>query len=108
VVFYSETITFVDMEVTDQLVENLADLSRLKFNEREKAEIRKDLQKMISFVEKLNEVDTSGVPPLLHMSEVTNVYREDAVQGSMLKGEALANAPVADTHYFKVPKVIKK
>lgn len=103
-----ETFTFVDMEVTDQLVENLADLSRLKFSDKEKAEIRQDLQKMISFVEKLNEVDTSGVEPLLHMSEVTNVYREDEMQGSMPREEALANAPVADANYFKVPKVIKK
>jgi aspartyl-tRNA(Asn)/glutamyl-tRNA(Gln) amidotransferase subunit C len=96
------------MEVTDQLVENLAGLSRLKFNEKEKAEIRQDLQKMISFVEKLNEVDTTGIEPLLHMSEVTNVYREDIVQGSMGREEALANAPAADNQYFKVPKVIKK
>ena len=96
------------MEVTNALVENLAELSRLKFNDREKEDIKKDLQKMISFVEKLNEVDTTGVEPLLHMSEVTNVYRQDVVQGSMPKAEALNNAPAADSNYFKVPKVIKK
>ena len=96
------------MEVTDQLIDNLADLSRLRFNDKERAEIKQDLQKMISFVEKLNEVDTSGVEPLLHMSEVTNVYRQDVVQGSMPKAEALNNAPAADSNYFKVPKVIKK
>src|SRR5688572_1693532 len=96
------------MEVTDQLIENLAELSRLRFNEKEKEDIKQDLQKMISFVAKLNEVDTTGVEPLLHMSEVTNVYREDVVQGSMSKADALANAPAADNHYFKVPKVIKK
>jgi aspartyl-tRNA(Asn)/glutamyl-tRNA(Gln) amidotransferase subunit C len=96
------------MEVTDQLIDNLADLSRLRFNDKEREEIKQDLQKMISFVEKLNEVDTSGVQPLLHMSEVTNVYRQDMVQGSMPKEEALNNAPAADSNYFKVPKVIKK
>ena len=96
------------MQVTDEMIANLASLSRLKFNDDEKVEIKKDLQRMISFVEKLNEVDTTGVEPLLHMTDVTNVYREDIVQGSMPKAEALANAPVADENYFKVPKVIKK
>jgi len=96
------------MEVTDALIENLAYLSRLRFSESEKEEIKKDLQRMISFVDKLNEVDTSGVQPLLHMSDEVNVYREDVVQGSMSKQEALKNAPLADNDYFKVPKVIKK
>ena len=95
------------MEVTDDLVKNLADLSRLTFNDKEKEEIKKDLQRMISFVEKLNEVDTSNVKPLLHMTEAMDIYREDKVQGSMSKEEALANAPLADENYFKVPKVIR-
>ena len=96
------------MQVTDEMIANLASLSRLKFNDEEKIEIRKDLQRMISFVEKLNEVNTAGVEPLLHMTDATNVYREDIVQGSMPRAEALANAPVDDESYFKVPKVIKK
>jgi len=96
------------MEVNDALVNNLANLARLSFSEQEKAEIKDDLQRMIAFVEKLKEVDTSNTEPLLHMSEAMNVYREDAVQGSMNKQEALANAPAADDNYFKVPKVIKK
>jgi aspartyl-tRNA(Asn)/glutamyl-tRNA(Gln) amidotransferase subunit C len=96
------------MQVTDQMIENLAGLSRLRFNDEEKTEIRKDLQRMISFVEKLNEVDTTGVTPLLHMTDAMNVYREDEVRGSMPKQEALRNAPSADENYFKVPKVIKK
>lgn len=95
------------MEVTDEMVKNLADLSRLTFNDQEKEDIKKDLQRMISFVEKLKEVDTSNVEPLLHMSEVVNIYREDNIQGSMEKSAALANAPMADENYFKVPKVIK-
>jgi aspartyl-tRNA(Asn)/glutamyl-tRNA(Gln) amidotransferase subunit C len=96
------------MQVTDEMIATLAGLSRLRFNAEEKEEIKKDLQRMISFVEKLNEVDTSGVEPLLHMTEATNVYREDRLNGSMPKVEALANAPDADENYFKVPKVIKK
>ncbi len=95
------------MEVTDEMIKNLAELSRLSFNEQEKEEIKKDLQRMISFVEKLNEIDTTNVEPLLHMTENTDVYREDKVQGSMSKAEALENAPLADDNYFKVPKVIR-
>ena|SRR5205823_755130 len=95
------------MEVTDDLVTALAQLSRLTFNKQEKEEIKKDLQRMISFVEKLNEIDTSGVEPQLHMTDSVNVYREDKIQGSMPKAEALQNAPMADDNYFKVPKVIK-
>ena len=96
------------MEVTDSMIDNLADLSRLKFNEVEKEEIKKDLQRMISFVDKLNELDTTGVKPLLHMTDEMDVYREDIVQGSMPKEEAMKNAPLTDGNYFKVPKVIKK
>ena len=99
---------FVCMEVNDALIDKLANLARLSFNEQEKAEIRGDLQRMIAFVEKLKEVDTSHTEPLLHMSDAMNVYREDAVRGSMNKQEALANAPAGDDNYFKVPKVIKK
>jgi aspartyl-tRNA(Asn)/glutamyl-tRNA(Gln) amidotransferase subunit C len=96
------------MEVNDALIDNLANLARLKFSDEEKAEIRGDLQRMIAFVEKLKEVDTANTEPLLHMSDALNVFREDEVKGSMSKAEALANAPSADKDYFKVPKVIKK
>jgi aspartyl-tRNA(Asn)/glutamyl-tRNA(Gln) amidotransferase subunit C len=96
------------MEVNDKLIDNLANLARLKFNEQEKKEIKNDLQRMIAFVEKLQEVDTSGTEPLLHMTEAMNVYREDEVKHSMSKQQALTNAPSADDNYFKVPKVIKK
>ena len=96
------------MEVNDQLVEELANLSRLRFEDHEKAEIRKDLQKMIRFVEKLNELDTTGVEPLLHMSANLNVLREDVVQGSVSRQEALKNAPDQDGTFFRVPKVISR
>lgn len=95
------------MEVNDALVDKLAHLSRLDFNDAEKAEIKQDLQRMIAFVEKLKEADLSGVEPLLHMSPEVNVLREDVVQGSVSREEALRNAPGTDGVYFKVPKVIK-
>ena len=96
------------MEVTGALIDKLADLSRLKFNETEKVEIKNDLQKMIAFVEKLNELDLTGVEPMLHMSNEVNVLREDEIKGSISREEALRNAPLHDEQFFKVPKVIKK
>ena len=96
------------MEVTDLLIDNLAKLSHLSFSEQEKKEIRADLQEMISFIEKLKEVNTDGVAPLLHMSSNVNMLREDVVQGSVSREEALKNAPETDGTFFKVPKVIRK
>ena len=96
------------MEVNDLLIDNLAKLSHLSFSEQEKKEIRTDLQEMISFIEKLKEVNTDGVEPLLHMSSNVNMLREDVVQGSVSREEALKNAPETDGTFFKVPKVIKK
>jgi aspartyl-tRNA(Asn)/glutamyl-tRNA(Gln) amidotransferase subunit C len=96
------------MEVNDALVDKLANLARLQFNEAEKAGIKNDLQRMIQFVEKLNELDTTGVVPLLHMSDNINVLRADLVKGSISSEEGLKNAPVHDDKFFKVPKVIKK
>lgn len=96
------------MEVNDALVDKLANLARLQFNASEKEGIKNDLQRMIQFVEKLNEVDTTGVEPLLHMSAQVNVLREDVVKGSIDRADGLQNAPVHDDTFFKVPKVIKR
>ncbi|WP_431214384.1 Asp-tRNA(Asn)/Glu-tRNA(Gln) amidotransferase subunit GatC [Puia sp. P3] len=96
------------MEVNDALIENLSSLARLEFNAKEKEEIKKDLQRMIHFVEKLGELDTTGVEPLLHMSPEINVLREDLPQGSVSRKEALSAAPATDGVYFNVPKVIRK
>jgi len=96
------------MEVTDALIDKLALLSRLKFNEEEKKEIRNDLQRMISFVDKLNELDTTGIKPLIHLSDEINSLREDEVKGQINREEAFKNAPGHDEQFFKVPKVIRK
>ena len=63
---------------------------------------------MIGFVDKLKELDTTGVQPLLHMSELDDVLRDDVVQGSLSRAEALKNAGDNDGTYFRVPKVIRK
>jgi len=96
------------MEIHDALIDKLAFLARLRFNIEEKEEIKSDLEKMIGFVNKLNEIDTSGVEPMLHISNNINVYREDKVQGMCSHNDALKNASLSDDQFFKVPKVINK
>lgn len=96
------------MEVNDAMVDKLAHLSRLQFNDTEKADIKKDLQRMIGFVEKLNELNLDNTTPMLFMSEEVNVLREDELAGSVSREEALKNAPLHDNQFFKVPKVIRK
>jgi aspartyl-tRNA(Asn)/glutamyl-tRNA(Gln) amidotransferase subunit C len=96
------------MEITNELVDNLANLSKLSFDTEARSEIRNDLQKMVGFIEQLQTVDTNGVEPLLHMGDAVNILRQDMVQGSIQREEALLNAPLADEAFFKVPTVIKK
>jgi len=96
------------MTINDELIDKLANLSRLDFKEEEKQEMKTELEKMIGFIDKLNELDTSGVEPLLHMSENQNIFREDEVKGELDKEDVFKNAPVHDDNFFKVPKVIKK
>jgi len=96
------------MEITNELVDNLANLSKLAFDQTRRSEIRNDLQKMVGFIEQLQSVDTNGVAPLLHMGDAVNILRQDQVQGSIERTEALLNAPLADDAFFKVPTVIKK
>ncbi len=96
------------MEITNELVDNLANLSKLSFDTEARSEIRNDLQKMVGFIEQLQTVDTNGVEPLLHMGDAVNILRQDQVQGSIQREEALLNAPLADEAFFKVPTVIKK
>ena len=96
------------MNVNDEMVDKIANLARLEFNSEEKENIKNDLQRMIGFIDKLNELDTTGVEPLLHMSENVNVLREDEVGGTISREEAFRNAPLHDEQFFKVPKVIRK
>ena len=96
------------MEVNDALIDKLAHLARLEFEPEEKARLKNDLQKMIAFVEKLQELDTTGSEPLLQMSTRTDVLRDDVAKETMTRDEALKNAPESDGIFFKVPKVIER
>jgi len=96
------------MIIDSKTVDKLADLAKLEFDESSKEEIIKDLNRIVSFVEKLNELDTSSVEPLVYLTEDTNVMRDDAVKQEITQAEALKNAPKRDSDYIKVPKVIDK
>ena len=95
------------MQVDDALVEKLANLSKLEFDAAGKEAIKKDLTRILSFMEKLNELDTDGVEPLIYVNEEVNVFREDVVHQPISKEEALKNAPLKNADYIKVPKFVK-
>ncbi|MDG1914447.1 MAG: Asp-tRNA(Asn)/Glu-tRNA(Gln) amidotransferase subunit GatC [Crocinitomix sp.] len=96
------------MEITDETVDHIAHLARLEFNGEEKENIKKDLSKIIGFVDQLNAVDTEGVEPLIFMTDSINVLREDVFEPIITQKEALKNAPNHDSDYFKIAKVLKK
>lgn len=96
------------MEINDAMIDKLANLARLKFDDTEKVQIKKDLQNMIGMIEKMNELDTTDIAPLLHITDNVNVLREDIVEGSITNEEALQNAANKNAPFFIVPKVIKK
>lgn len=88
-------------------VEKIAHLSRLEFSDVEKQEMVVGLDKILGWMEQLNEVDTDNVEPLIHMSAELNIFREDAVHTHLNHKKALFNAPNKDSDYFRVPKVIE-
>ena len=96
------------MKVEVATVRRLAELSKLSFSENEETEMVDGLNEMIAFVDKLKELDTSNVEPLVFMTEETNVLREDVVVAPISQADALRNAPSKDMYYFRVPKVIKQ
>lgn len=96
------------MEISINLIDNLANLSKLNFLESEKIEVANNLQKITNFFDKINEIDTENIEPLLYLCEEVNVFRDDKVKILINKETALSNAPLANSNYFKVPKVIQK
>lgn len=96
------------MEITTKMVNHLAHLARLEFRQEQVEAFRLDLASMVEFIEKLSELKTEGVEPLLFMSDTTNVWRPDILTNSLEREQAMRNAPLTDGTYFKVPTVIKK
>ncbi|MFB9845048.1 Asp-tRNA(Asn)/Glu-tRNA(Gln) amidotransferase subunit GatC [Mucilaginibacter ginsenosidivorans] len=96
------------MTIDKETVDKVAHLARLELAEDEKEKMMKDMGKILDFMAKLNEVDTSGVEPLVYMTDEINVLREDVVKQEITHEEALKNAPKHDENYFLVAKVIEK
>ncbi|MGB9772967.1 MAG: Asp-tRNA(Asn)/Glu-tRNA(Gln) amidotransferase subunit GatC [Bacteroidota bacterium] len=95
------------MGVTISDVEHVAALARLEFTEQEKEKLVHQLNRILEYIDKLNELDTSDVEPLSHVIELSNVFREDVVEPSYPVEEILKNAPERTEKFFKVPKVIR-
>jgi len=96
------------MSIDKATVEQIAKLAKLEFDDTSKEEIMKDLDRMLQFVDKLNELNTANVEPLTHITEEQNVLRTDVVKTEISQTEALKNAPHKDSDYFIVPKVLTK
>lgn len=94
------------MTVDQETVEKIAHLARLELTGDEKQDMIKDMNKILGFMDKLNEIDTTGVEPLVYMTGEVNALREDIVKQEITHQEALLNAPKHDGDYFLVAKVI--
>lgn len=94
------------MAITIEDVDKIAKLAKLSFTDEEKQKFTEQLSQIISYVEKLNELDIENIPPTYHVLEVNNVFREDVVRQSMSQEKVLQNAPESKNGYFSVPKVI--
>ncbi len=95
------------MKIDKETLNKIAHLARLEFDEKDSDKMMQDMTNMVNFVEKLNEVDTTGVEPLTTMSHEINALREDEVKPHLPHEEALKNAPKKDEDYFRVPKVLE-
>ncbi|KHJ38429.1 glutamyl-tRNA(Gln) amidotransferase subunit C [Pedobacter glucosidilyticus] len=96
------------MKIDRETVDKIAHLARLVLTEEEKNRSIEELSEILSFMEKLGELDTTGVEPLIYMNECVNVLRPDQVVQEISREEALSNAPLKNEEYFKVSKVIEK
>jgi aspartyl-tRNA(Asn)/glutamyl-tRNA(Gln) amidotransferase subunit C len=94
------------MKIDRELLDKIAHLARLEFDEKDAEKMMRDMTNIVNWVEKLNEVDTEGVEPLTTMSHEINMLREDEVKEHLPHDLALKNAPKKDADYFRVPKVI--
>ncbi|HBH05092.1 MAG TPA: Asp-tRNA(Asn)/Glu-tRNA(Gln) amidotransferase GatCAB subunit C [Flavobacteriales bacterium] len=96
------------MKIDDKMIEEISSLAKLKFEGAEREAIKEDMQKILNFMDKLNELDTDDVRPLEYVHEIYQKLRVDEVHQTISKEEALRNAPQKDSDYIKVPKVLKK
>ena len=95
------------MKIDRALLDKIAHLSRLDFDEKDSEKMMQDMTAIVEWVEKLKEVNTDGVEPLTTMSYEINSLREDEVREHLSHDRALKNAPKKDDSYFRVPKVLE-
>lgn len=95
------------MKIDRPLLDKLAHLSRLELDEKNVDAMLGDLNNIIAWVEKLQEVNTYGVEPLTSMSQEVNQWRKDEVGAHLDHHKALSSAPKKDENYFRVPKVLE-
>ena len=96
------------MKINDELVQHIAHLARLEFKGDELNEIKDDMSKIIGFMDKLSELDTEDVEPLIFMTDKVNVLRDDRPERTLTSEDALRNAPKKDSDYFRISKVLNK
>ena len=94
------------MQITEDLIEYLGELSRLYLSDDEKKSMGSDLSDILNYVDKLSEIDTSGMPEMSHPFEDVNCFREDTVVNSDDRDRLLSNAPDSRGSYFKVFKTV--
>lgn len=95
------------MKLDVETLKKIAHLSRLEIDEKDTEKMLKDMSNMLTFVEKLNEVNTDGVEPLTTMSHEINSLREDVTKNDLTHEQLLQNTPKKDSTYFRVPKVLE-
>ena len=93
-------------KISDETIEYVGILAKLELSGEEKADARADMEKMLDYIDTLNELDTDGVEPMSHVFPVHNVFREDVASGTDGSADTLANAPLQKDNCFKVPKTI--
>jgi aspartyl-tRNA(Asn)/glutamyl-tRNA(Gln) amidotransferase subunit C len=95
------------MKIDHQALHKIAHLSRLEIASAEESALIQGLESVLSWMEQLEEIDTTGIEPLIHISTEVNVMREDTIGQHLSREKGLLNAPSKDLVYFKVPKVIE-
>lgn len=96
------------MTIDKETVIKVADLARIEIKEEEISGLTEEMNKILTFMEKLNEVDTTGVKPLVYMNEEVNVWREDVAKQEITVADGLKNSAKHNENYFFVPKIIEK
>lgn len=96
------------MTIDRQTIDKVANLARIAIEDKEVDTLMADMNKILTFMEKLNELDTTGVAPLVYMNAEENVWREDQVKQEISVEDGLKNAARHNENFFMVPKIIEK